>query len=76
MAHYFAESEMTKGNVNKFLPDPLITPLTKNLSYKNADEWIEKLSEISWGISENKWIEHKYNIENGVSGIVEQEIAI
>ena len=38
LAHYFAESEMTKGNVNKFLSDPLITLLTKKLSYKNADE--------------------------------------
>ena len=46
LAHYFAELETTKGNVNKFLSDPLMTPLTKKLSYKNADEWMEKLSEI------------------------------
>ena len=38
LAHYFAESEKTKGNVNKFLSDPLMTPLTKKLSYKNPDE--------------------------------------
>ena len=38
LAHYFAKSETTKGNVNKFLSDPLMTPLTKKLSYKNADE--------------------------------------
>ena len=74
LAHYFAESETTKSNVNKFLSDPLMTPLTKKLSYKNADEWIKKLSEISWGIPENKWIEHKYNIKSGVSEIAEQEI--
>ena len=54
LAHYFAESETTKGNVNKFLSDPLMTPLTKKLSYKNADEWMEKLSEIPWGIPEDK----------------------
>ena len=76
LAHYFAESETTKGNVNKFLSDPLMTPLTKKLSYKNADEWMEKLSEIPWGIPEDKWIEHKYNVESGVSGIAGQEIAI
>ncbi len=46
LAHYFAESETIKGNVNKFLTDPLMAPLTEKLSYKNADEWIEKLSEI------------------------------
>ena len=76
MAHYFAESETTKGNVNKFLSDPLMTPLTKKFSYKNADEWMEKLLEIPWGIPKDKWIEHKYNVESGVSEIAGQEITI
>ncbi len=43
LAHYFGDLETTKGNVNKFLSDPLMTPLTEKLSYKNADEWMEKL---------------------------------
>ena len=38
LAHYFAESETTKSNLNKFLSNPLMTFLTKKLSYKNADE--------------------------------------
>ena len=46
LAHYFAESETTKCNINKFLSDLLIIPLTKKLFYKNVDEWIEKLLEI------------------------------
>ena len=46
LAHYFAKSETTKGNVNKFLSDPLMTLLIKKLSYKNFDEWMEKLSKI------------------------------
>ena len=54
LAHYFAKSKTTKSNLNKFLSDPLMTPLTKNLSYKNANDWMEKLSEIPWGISEDK----------------------
>ena len=76
LAHYFAESKTIKGNVNKFLSDPLMTPLTKKLSYKNADKWMEKLSEIPWGIPEDKWIEQKYNVKSSVSGIVGQEITI
>ena len=67
---------MTKDNINKFLSDLLMTPLTKKLSYKNADGWIEKLLEIPWRILEDKWIEHKYNIKSGVCGIARQEIAI
>ena len=38
LAHYFAESETTKGNVDKFLSDPLIAPLTEKLSYQNTDK--------------------------------------
>ena len=40
--------------MNQFLTDPLIAPLTKKLSYKNADELMEKLLEISWGILDDK----------------------
>lgn len=40
LAHYFAESETTKCNMNKFLSNPLMKLITKNLSYRNADEWI------------------------------------
>ena len=69
LTHYFTELETTKSNVNKFLSDPLMTPLTKKLSYKNANEWMEKLSEIPWGIPEDKWIEHKYNVKSDVSKI-------
>ena len=46
LAHNFAKLETTKGNINKFLSDPLMTSLTKKLSYKNVDESIEKMSEI------------------------------
>ena len=67
---------MTKSNINKFLSDPIMTPLTKKLSYKNTDGWMEKLLEIPGSILENKWIKHKYNIESGISGIGGQEIAI
>ncbi len=53
-----------------------MAPLTEMLSYKNADDWIEKLSEIPWGIADDEWIEHRFDVESGVSGIARQEIAI
>ena len=34
LAHYFAKSETTKGNIDKFLSDPLIALFTEKLSYK------------------------------------------
>ncbi len=54
LAHYFTNSETTKGNMNKLLTDLLMAPITKKLPYKNADKWMEKLSEIPWGISNDK----------------------
>ncbi len=38
LAKYFVESETTKSNMDKFLSDPLITPLTEKLSYQNTDK--------------------------------------
>ncbi len=38
LAHYFVESEMTKGNVIKFLTDLLMTIFIKKLFYKDTDE--------------------------------------
>ena len=38
LVHYFAQSETTKDNVDKFLSDLLMAPLTEKLSYQNADE--------------------------------------
>ena len=38
LAKYFAESKITKSNIDKFLSEPLMTLLTKKLSYQNADK--------------------------------------
>ena len=41
LAHYFAELETTKGNMNKFLTDLLIAFFIEKLFYKNADKLIK-----------------------------------
>lgn len=69
LAHYLAESKTIKSNVNKSLNDPLMAPFTEKLSDKNANEWIEKLLEILWGILKNEKIDYKFDVESGVSGI-------
>ena len=53
-----------------------MAPLTEKLSYRNADKWMEKLSEIPWGIPNDKWIECKLELQNGVAEMARQEIAI
>ncbi len=72
---YFAESEMTKGNVNRFLSSLLMALLTKKLSYQNADKWIKKLANILQGIPNDKWIDHKFELQSGVGGIAGREIS-
>lgn len=50
--------------------------LTEKLSYNNADEWMEKLLEISQNIPGDKQTEYNFTVENGVSEIARQNIAI
>lgn len=50
LVNHFAESETTKNNVDRYLPDPLIALLTKKLSYQKADKYMKKLSNILWSI--------------------------
>ena len=38
LAYYFAESGTTQNNIDKFLSDLLMAPLTKKLSYQNIDK--------------------------------------
>ncbi len=76
LADYFAESKTTKRNVDMFLSNPLMKLITKKLSYYNADEWMEKLSTIPWGIPDNKWTEHKFELESCVDKIGRQSLTI
>ena len=50
--------------------------LTEKLSYQNAEKWIKKLSEIPWGIPNDKWIKHKFEHQNGIARMAGQEITI
>ena len=74
LANYFAESQTTKSNVNRFLSNLLMAPLTEKLSYQNADKWIEKLLDIPWDISNDEWIDHKFEFQRDVGGMAGQEI--
>lgn len=37
---------------------------------------MEKLLEIPWAIPNDKWTEHKFELENGIAGMPKQEISI
>lgn len=76
LAHYFAESETTKGNVDKFFSNPLMRSITEKLSYQNADEWMEKLSTIRWGVPEVKWVKLKFQLKNRVNKVAGQKLTI
>lgn len=54
LAYYFTNSEITKGNIDKFMSNSLIALFTKKLSYQNANKRMEKLSKITWGIPNNE----------------------
>ena len=37
---------------------------------------MEKLLDIPWGIPNDKWIDHKFELQSGMGGIAEREILI
>ena len=37
---------------------------------------MEKLSDILWGIPNDKWIDHKFELQNGIGEMAGQEILI
>ena len=76
LAHYFAELETTKRNINRFYTNSLMKPITKKLSYYNTDKWIEKLCAILWGILDDKWTKYKFKLESSVDNIAKQNLTI
>lgn len=54
LTNNFAESKTTKANINRFLFNSLMSPLFEKLSYQNANECIEKLSDILWSIQKDE----------------------
>ena len=76
LAHYFADSEITKRNDDKFLTNLLMKPITKNLSYCNANNWMEKLSAIPLGIPDDKWTKYKFELESGMDKVAGQSLTI
>ena len=76
MAHNFAYSDTNKRNVDQFLTNLLMKPITKDFLYCNADEWLEKLSVIPLGIADDKKTKHKFEIKNGVDKLAGQNMAI
>ena len=53
-----------------------MAPLTEKLFYQNADKWIEKFLDISWGIPNDKCLDHKFEIQSGVGAMAGREISI
>ena len=76
LAHYFADSETTKCNIDRFFTNPLIKPIIKNLLYCNANKWMKKLSAISWGIPDDKWSEHKFKHKIGLDKVKGKSLTI
>ena len=55
IAALFPKFKTTKGFVNKFKRDPLLTDMSGQCSFRNGNEFEAKLHEIPWGIKNDKW---------------------
>lgn len=62
--------------MDKFLFNPLMKPIIKNLLYYNTDKWMKKLSVIPQGIPNNKQTEYKIQLESGIDKVTGQSLII
>lgn len=55
LARWFFLEKCTKGAVNRFLQDKRLAPLHSHICFTNADEWLELLNKIPYGIVNDGW---------------------
>jgi hypothetical protein len=55
-AHWFHQSENNKKDVDKFFQNSRLSKFHEELSFKNDDQWLNKLSKITTSIQKNMWL--------------------
>jgi hypothetical protein len=68
LAMFFHQRQLTKGDVTAFFQDDRLSPIFKLLSFHNADEWLEKLNSIPYGLSINNWKKETISVPSPISG--------
>jgi hypothetical protein len=69
VAMFFHRRQLTKGDVNDFLHDKAMESLVSQLSFKNADQWQEKLLETTNGLSLDNWFSAVVTIDKDIIGL-------
>ncbi len=62
LAHWFHEFECTKKNVNRFFRDERFVSMHEELSFNNADEWLNQLNRIHCEFQSNVWKKTKITL--------------
>ncbi len=70
----------TKKSVNVFFKNPQLNKMHSHLSFKNTDQWLDQLHEISYDISQaskkQKWTLQTFKIESAYDGGTDCEYVI
>ena len=69
IAALFSKFKTTKGFVNKFKRDPLLTDMSGQCSFRNGNKFKAKLHGILWGIKNDKWTRATINLDTNVANL-------
>jgi hypothetical protein len=71
-ALWLHNNHTTKKSVNAFFKNPQLNKMHSHLSFKNTDQWLDQLHEISYDISQalkkQKWTSQTFKIKSAYDG--------
>ena len=64
LAQWLLNSECSRRDVDRFFSDKRMSLLHSNISFNSADQWLEKIHNIPYGIEDDQWEEVPFSIND------------
>ncbi len=75
-AHWLHQSENSKKDVDKFFQDSRLNKFHQELSFKNDDQWLNKLNKITTNIQKNTWLKQDLIIVSKIDDEFDEIVTI
>jgi hypothetical protein len=75
-AHWFHQSENNKRDVDKFFQNSRLSKFHQELSFKNDDQWFNKLNKITTSIQKNTWLKQDLIIVSKINDEFDEIVTI
>jgi hypothetical protein len=75
-AHWLHQSENSKNNVDRFFQNSRLNKFHQELSFKNDDQWLNKLNKITTSIQKNTWLKQNLIIVSKIDDESDEIVTI